>query len=896
MDGGSTVYLLTWPSAVEHGPRAAGGKGYNLGRLHQFGFKGPVGVVIDAAAYWAFFACNDLETELAALAGLSGDDMAGGAAAARLEAFRQRIATGALPPGLTAELAEWVQGNGLQKAGLAVRSSATAEDSAAASFAGIHCSFLNVVGAAALADAVKGCYASLWTPVAVAYRRRMGYADADVGCAVVLQQLVQALAAGVVFSADPRTGRRDRVVINAAYGLGESVVQGNAEVDEFVLHVTNYSMVRLVGGRIGLKHQAIRPAPGGGTRVEELGIGGSGGSASRSEPAITKEQQQRLALVALRIQDALGESTLPQDIEWAYDGFGFTILQSRPITALPEATFPALSGQKTIWSTANLKDALPGVQSPLGWWLNSAWAEVMLRDLFTAAGYELPEGLTWSRLYQGRAFLNLSAVQWAAYDAFGIPPAVTNRALGGHQPEAQLPPPPSWLSLAGRGRVRRLTRFGRRLWRTVRQADGMLKQISEWAQAQSQLPRDVGRLHDLELLRSIWRIEQERRKFLPDQMVFNAGGLWTERLKAFLEPRFPGRGAALTNALLAGGGGITSAEQGWRLAAVARQAAAEPDALAYFGVEPFDPAQWFVALRGTKTRELVRQFLHDFGHRGVYEMEIANPRWAEDPSFLLETLRTYLQGGVPHSEAEAVERRRQAEVEVLQALRWRPAARAFCRFLLQRSREAMRLREAAKSCLVRLIGAMRPWCLELGRRLVARKLLARVDDVFFLTGNDLVALAIQDWDGTGVVPLIAHRRARREALMAETAPEVVFGEVPAPRAALPAAAGEALTGVGVSAGRATGKARLITHPEAGGRLAAGEVLVAPSTDPAWTPLFLRASALVTEVGGYLSHGAIVAREYGIPAVVNVSGVRTALHDGECVTVDGDSGKVYRQDS
>lgn len=887
------MYLLNWPGAVRGGPRAAGGKGYNLGRLQQFGFKVPLGVVIDAAAYWDFLAQNGLNDELAELGELSGDAVAGGAAAARLAEFRRRIEAGVLPEGLEAELAAWLQAHDLHKTGLAVRSSATAEDSDVASFAGIHRSYLNVVGAPALAAAVRGCYASLWTPQAVAYRRRMGFADGEVGCALVVQQLVQALAAGVVFSADPRTGRRDRVVINAAYGLGESVVQGNAEVDEFVLQVTNYSMVKLVGGRLGLKHRAVRPVPGGGTMVEELGVGSTSGLYNRSEPAITKEQQQRLALIALRIQDALGESTVPQDIEWAYDGFGFTILQSRPITALPEATFPALAGQKTIWSTANLKDALPGVQSPLGWWLNSAWAEVMLRDLFTAAGYELPEGLSWSRLYAGRAFLNLSAVQWAAWDAFGIPPRETNRALGGHQPEAELPPAPAWHSPAGRARLRRLTRFGRRLWLTTKHAGESLQRVAAWAQAQSQLPKDVDRLHDLELLRGIWRIEQERRKFLPDQMVFNASGLWSERLKDFLERRFPGRGAALTNALLAGGGGITSAEQGWRLAAIARQAAAEPDAERYFRSDPFDPAQWFTGLRGTKTRELLRQFIHDFGHRGVYEMEIANPRWGEDPTFLVQTLRAYVQDGVPHSEVEAVERRRQAEAEVFAVLRARPLAAALCRYLLRQAREAMRLREAAKSCLVRLIGAMRPWCLELGRRLVARKLLERVDDVFFLTGNDLVALAIQDWDGTGLAPLIAHRRARREALLAEAAPEVIFGDEPAPRAALPAGAGQVLTGVGVSAGRAAGRARLIAHPDAGGRLLAGEVLVAPSTDPAWTPLFLRASALVTEVGGYLSHGAIVAREYGIPAVVNVPGVRSLLQEGEPVTVDGDEGKVYR---
>lgn len=883
------TYLLDWEAAAQAGPTAAGGKGWNLGRLHHFGYRIPRGLVIAAAAYWDFLAANGLTEAVDALAGVAGADVTVPAVAARLDALREAISQGTLPAALTDPLGGWLGEHDLLKSGLAVRSSATAEDGASASFAGIHKSFLNVIGLQQVTEAIKGCYASLWTPVAVAYRRKMGFSDRDVACAVVVQALVQALASGVVFSCDPRTGRRDRVVISAAFGLGESVVQGNVEADEYVLAITNYSMVQLVGGRIGLKHQRVRPTIGnqGGVMVEEIGF------AERSEPAIMKEHQQRLALAALRIQDSLGDAHIPQDIEWAYDGFGFTILQARPVTALPEATFPELAGQPTVWSTANLKDALPGVQTPLGWWLNSAWAQVMLKALFERAGYTLPEGLTWSRLFKGRAYLNLSALQWAAWDAFGIKPAETNRALGGHQEEVQAPAPPPRFSKLWRERNRRLLRFGRILRQVTRNAAETNQRIWKWIDQQA-VPADVGRYHDLELLKRIWKMEQERRVFLPETMVHNAGGLWSERLREFLERRLPGRGAALVNALLAGGGEITSAAHGWRLAAIARQAAAEPSANAYFRSEPFDPSQWFVALKATKTREMLRSFISDYGHRGVYEMEIANPRWREDPSFLLQTVSGHLQGGIPHSEQEATGRRTAAEQELQRALRLHPLASAWARFLLARARTAMRDREAAKSTLVKLIGAMRPWCLELGKRLVKKRLIDDPSDVFFLTGNDLVALAIQDWDGNGARALIEHRRARRAELMAEEAPEVLVRDQAVPRAALPTSPGAALAGVGVSAGRAAGRARLINHPDMGGRLAAGEVLVAPSTDPAWTPLFLRAAALVTEVGGYLSHGAIVAREYGVPAVVNVPGAMSALQDGEQVTVDGDGGQIYRE--
>lgn len=895
-------YLLTFHDAVAAGPARVGGKGWNTGRLAQFGFRIPKGCVIAVDAYWDFLSQNNFEPTLQQLATLQAEDAAGEEAAAQLAAFRERIEAGRLPDGLIEQTYQLLLAEGVAPdAPLAVRSSATAEDSATASFAGIHRSFLNVVDAAGLEQAIKGCYASLWTPTSVAYRRKMGLSDQAVGAALVVQGLIHSIYSGVAFSADPVTGRRDRVVVNASFGLGEAIVSGSVEADEYHIHIDHAGPIKLVGGRIGLKHVAVRPGVDGGTVTEELGY------AERSEPVLAKPQLEELTRVVRRIQDTLGDGYQPQDVEWCHDGFHLVITQARPITALPEATFPELAGQPTIWSNANLKDAMPGMQSPLNWWFNSLTVEVLLRQIFWRGGYEFPEGLNWSRLHTGRVYMNLSALQWAAYDAFGWSPAETNRALGGYQPEIQVPAPaPVWTS-KGLQRFRRLSRMGLVLRRSARNAEATFKRVWDWcAEFESQPFSD--RYHELDFLKRLWAVEKQRREFLPETMIHNVGGLWSARLTQLLEKRLPGRGQALASALLAGSEGITSAEQGYRLVQVARQAESESQAKAYFAAEPFRPTEWKTALRGTATAKALEQFLKDFGHRGVYEMEIMNPRWAEDPSYVLETIRSHLREGLPDHDphAAAREKREKAEAEVKGALGLSPSYPLY-RFLLGKAREAMRLREGAKSALVRLIRPARFAALAIGRRLAAKGILKEPEEVFFLTGDEIASLLAAQWDGSGLQAILAHRLEQRETMQRETPPDVILGDraVVNMRADLRGEGFQrgarteevrvdehgALWGVAVSSGQAGGPARLIRHPAEGTALKRGEVLVAPSTDPAWTPLFLRASAVVMEVGGYLSHGAIVAREYGIPAVVNVAGAMSVFHDGQVLHVDGDSGKV-----
>ncbi len=876
------MYCLSWSDALRSGSAEAGGKGWNLSRLVRYGFPVPEGGVLAARAYHRFLAAPALQDLIAGVAGVDAGHAASAVASRRLRKLQQMIRQTPLPPDVERDLRRFLEAHGLSDRPVAVRSSATAEDSARASFAGIHESVLNVTGPEAIIEAVKRSYASLWSPRAVGYRRKLGLSDDEVAAAVVILAMVPARAAGVGFSCDPRTGRKDRFHIAATLGLGEALVGGRVEPDEFLLDITQYPPV-VVEQRLGRREQITVARPGGGTGLAPAPEEASG------RPVLTDVQLHELAYLVGRVQDALGEMQQPQDVEWAHDGERFWLLQARPVTGLPPATFPEIKNQPTVWSNANLKDVMPGVQSTLGWSFMRSGIEVLLSAPLLAGGYHYPGGLDWVRLFSGRAYFNLAAIQWAMYDAFGIPPAETNRIIGGHQPEIQVPPPtPSdWLR-----RRMAMLRLTVRTVRVMREMEGDFRRLWDWAEKAEQEP--MASWSRARFLEQMLRVKAQMEAFLPRFQLINAaaGGAHQELVRA-LEPAFGGRAGGLANAMLAGLSGVTSAEQGERLIQLGNDALREERARAYFTDPNWDPKAWAERLHGTRFKQAFEAYLRDYGHRAVYELEPLNPRWKEDPTYLLETVRSQVLSGKEIALKDRAEKREAARREVFRRLGFTPRALRVQYFLGLAARAAA-LREMAKSVVVKVAGISRYAALAVGRRMAAEGLLEQPEDVFHLSWIDLEAYLLDRPGTEGFKALVADRKALRERHLQEEPSDVIIGERAAPRAT-PAAVpkGRVLSGLGVATGRAAGPARVIRHPSEGGRLQPGDVLVAPSTDPAWTPLFLRAAAIVMEVGGSLSHGAIVAREYGLPAVVNIPGLLRTVRDGELLTVDGDEGKVYR---
>ncbi|MHC1743324.1 MAG: PEP/pyruvate-binding domain-containing protein [Syntrophobacteraceae bacterium] len=891
MPDDSRRFFLTWDEAFEAGSEVVGGKGWNLGRLYRYGFPVPVGGVLSVEAYRLFVVANGLGEilkrtgEAIAVERIGQPDVED-----VLSRLREQIMRGSIPVPVHDTLERSLERLALGDRPLAVRSSATAEDCPEASFAGIFESFLNLKSSAARGHAIKACYASLWTSKAVAYRRKMNIADERLGFGVIVMAMVSASAAGVAFSCDPRTGRGDDVTINANHGLGESVVGGLVEPDEY--HLDSNPLVPRVRSRyIGRKQGLTVPLEEGGTLFQNRGT-----DAAADSPAgqvLPDAAIVRLALLTLRVYDSLGAGLTHQDVEWAFDGEGFWLTQARPVTALPHYTYPALRHQPEFWSNANYRDAIPMVLSAFSRNLLRNLASQILRAPLRATGYEQMQGIEYTHFFEGRAYLNTSVHQWEYFDALGIPPAEYNALSGGHQPEIDMKSgptcdPPRWRGLFV---VLRKLRFSRALSRAVQGADEEFMKVRR-ALVPWRL-KDLGGLTGRELVGEALELGKLAMDFARIfGLLVSSAGFPLQMMVRILERQFPGRGNALANALLLGQANITSAQHGYDLVSLAELARDDPDTSAYFRTALFRPAEWETALpEGSPFKRRFRLYLAEFGHRGVYEADVSNPRWREDPSYLLHFIRDMMPvAGLEAFKTRQRERAQQARAQIRRHGSW--LTRAGLAWWHKRAVRGAELREMGKSELVRFADACRTFGLEAGRRLERAGLLDQREDIFHCTWHEVASLLLGDWDGQGLNGLIAERKALVGRQKTLSPPDIIVDRSPRFVEQPPRLSGKALIGLGAAAGCASGKARLIRHPHEGTSLLHGEVLVAPSTDPAWTPLFLKASAIVMETGGALSHGAIVAREYGIPAVVNIPGVTQIIRDGMRVTVNGDEGKVY----
>jgi pyruvate,water dikinase len=461
------------------------------------------------------------------------------------------------------------------------------------------------------------------------------------------------------------------------------------------------------------------------------------------------------------------------------------------------------------------------------------------------------------RRFHGHAYFDLTGMQWAFYDAFGVLPSETIEAVGGSQPEIPVPKNP----LGGReGRRRRIARLRliRQLWAHRGKGREALKSALE----------DQRRLRDVnwsqasrdDLMRTFEQIEELQRYRLGLAGLANSGpGLWRLALDTLMKD------ANLIARLQTGAGGVASAETGYRLCDVAQGKAS------------------------------IEEFIEEFGHHAANEAEFLHPRWVEDRTWILEQLEFMRANPQTANLREiAAEGRRSAEAVLKRQFGWRAP---LLLWLVHRYRAAMADREAAKSALICMMLPVRHIVIEIGRRLVAEGKLDAAEQALYFAFSDVTCWLRGYWNGEGARALVTDRIARRESWLAEAAPDLITeepdGRMTAPAPMASAAASGTWSGLGVSPGRVEGVARILRSPGDSGRLQYGEVLVAPSTDPGWTPLLQRAAAIVVETGGFLSHGSIVAREFEIPAVANIPGILDALNDGDRIEVNGSNGMIIR---
>ena len=866
--------ILNWSEAFAAGPEACGGKGWNLARLQRYGFAVPDGFVIHREMYHAVVGNADVMTLINRLREM---DVTRSEAATVLEHIREIITNSTLPPACVEALDRALARHDLNDAPLAVRSSATQEDSANASFAGVHDSVLNVRGRAAIEHAILQCYASLWTPRAVSYRRKMNVDEDAAATAVVVMTLLDATSAGIAFSCDPSSGRTDITVINANYGLGDSVVSGAVEPDCY--HVRSHHC-RLVSKTPGSKEKFTVTNAAGGTRLQP--------APDASDKLVLCDREiEQLARLCQRVFYALGHAEQHQDIEWAYDGETFWLVQARPVTALPRHTCEGLRNQPEFWSNGNFRDGVPMVLPMINVSFMRFHIDHILIAPFQELDFSMPDGLQFMRLFQGRAYCNAALMQWLWFDAIGFPPARVNRNMGGHQGEIIIDQKTEQTLIKRAKRGMRILKCMRLLGRFKKQAAARYAQ--EAAFVDDMLNSDMAAMSDYQLAALYAQVDDRLADFAPTFIMLTATSGAYSTLTDILEKYFPDEAEAVANGLLSGYADLTTANNGYQLFELAECVEHDPAAQAFFRGDPFVADDWIALPDNSLFKKRFQALLAEQGHRAVYELDLRNPRWREDPSYLLGIVKQNIGSEtLPRMRQTQATTARETWAKVRTRVPW-PMRRLIKHFVKEAAQGAAN-KEMAKSVYVRLMWPLRTWALAVGDRLARRGVLPQRDDVFHCADVELVSLLNGEWSGEGLATLLNDRKARHVELEVLTTPDVIVDDEPQYSHPPRQYSGSTLHGMGVAAGCAQGRARKIRSPHQA-TIKTGDVLVAPSTDPAWTPLFLNAAAIVMETGGQLSHGAIVAREYGIPAVVNVPGLFERIEEGDQLVVDGDRGLI-----
>jgi pyruvate,water dikinase len=909
-------------SQAPAGVAEIGGKGHNLSRLLALasassdpsrpGFRVPRFVVVTAGAFDRWVTNGQPWP--------ASEDEA--------ERRRQEVTALALPAELAAALRDALAAQQLSAATVAVRSSAASEDGATASFAGQFETVLGVPAAdeRALADALRAVWASAFLARATAYRAGRVDAGGGVRMAVVIQELVDPEASGVAFSADPVTRDRETAVVSAVYGLGEGLVSGELDADDFRVRFVDGGGP-VVAATIAHKDRALRPAPGGRTREEAVA------AERRDAPALSDAEAVRVAACARALAGTLGA---PQDIEWALlPGAGamreLVVLQTRPITTLdaaapvaatvasPAVPEPSHRGERRLWDNSNIIESYSGVTTPLTFSFARRVYEDVYRQFCGLMGVSdaLLEAnqRTFANmlgLVRGRVYYNL--LNW--YRTLGLLPGFAfNRGfmekMMGVREALEDPPPPA----SAGGRLRDLANLVHMLWRMVGEARRLKREVPAFhARVEATLaPLARTRFETLsedELL-AVYRgleaslLTRWRAPLVNDFFAM----IFFGTLCRLIERWLPGAPPTLANDLLCGEGGIISTEPARHVMALARRVAGTPSLAARFAADT-DAA---TVLRGLGDdpadagfRRELDAYIERFGDRCLEELKLETVTLREDPAFLVQTIRSYAARGTVDPETQREhEKQIRVAAETLVRSRLSGVKRAVFQGVLVRARRRVRDRENLRFERTRVFGMVRRVFLALGGRLAARGRLRTARDVFYLSIDELFA----DGEATGVTldlaQLTAARRVEFEAFARAPAPPDRFetwgtpalafgaeGAATAPVAAAGAAAMRELKGTGCCPGVVRERVRIVRDPrEAHG--VTGRILVAERTDPGWTLLFPAACGLLVQRGSLLSHSAIVAREMGLPCVVGVPGLLDTLRDGELVEMDGATGSIVR---
>ena len=815
MPEGHVLPLDTSDAALD----VVGGKGKSLAAMASAGMSVPKGFYVTTSAYRQYVADGNLQTTILDLAkpSTSGRTLSFDSAAQSIQALFERAP-------LREEVIDQIRQAYASLEGdnpaVAVRSSANAEDLPDMSFASQQDTYLNVRGEDALIETVRNCWASLWTPRAISYRHEMGIKHDEVAMAVVVQIMVPSDVSGILFTANPATGERSEMIINASYGLGEAVVGGHVAADTFIVERGSFSVKDTI---IGAKEQKIVSDGDQGTRLEDIAAD------KRDETSLSESALKELTTIAVRIEEIFGG--LPLDIEWAFHNEQLWLLQARAITNLPP---PPLSDVRwepqepgSFLMRNQVVEFMPGPLSPL------------FEELYIPA---VDEGFALRR---------------------------------------------DWLDGTTDG-LERAANYPRR-WRHDK-LPVYLATIEQWHQL------DIANAEDEKLLDGICKLTRADGHYWEAANSVLALPRWQDQaLQNFLQQHAPDAG--FTSGMLLDASNSKTMQAQMDLWAIARkiQSNASLNELVIR-----TPASRLLSEikshpEGGAVTDALVHYLSQYGH-SIYSLDYAEPTPCQDPTPVLSALKTQVQDRTYNpiaQQAEVDDRRQQALREITQyfkgRLRWQFRWRLFWaqRFYANRD-EGQFYVGAAWPVLQQL-------ALELGERLVSVGTLGRADDVYYLLSTELSQAIDARKKGESVRDLLQktiERKALREAQKRLTPPERIVPPKPDGQAAVPDdKTDNVYQGTAVSPGKITAEISVIQTPADFEQMMPNSILVCPFTTPAWTQLFSHAVGLVTDIGSITSHGSIVAREYGIPAVLGLGDISKRLVSGQVISVDGDAGTV-----
>lgn len=880
-------------AAEETSLDCAGGKGMNLSVLLQAGFPVPAGFIITTLAYDKYVKHNNLSGSILDL--LAAAEMDDTESLDKISSqIRAQFDGGSVPAYLGQRIiSAW---NEMGAIPVAVRSSATAEDLPGISFAGQQDTLLNITNEDDLIAAVVTSWSSLWTARAIAYRTRYGIPQDQVSMAVVIQQMVPSFCSGVMFTANPLNGSRNEMVIDATFGIGEALVSGQVEPDHYVVNTSNNSVLER---QTGSKEVAMYVRESGGFNTLQISAGDEG--------VLTDEQIMELTRLGGEIAEVYG---FPQDIEWAISGGNTFILQSRPITSLYPLPEDAERDQLSVYfSFAAIQGLLdpitPSGQDALGL-LFAGGARMFDLDhdhhsqpIIKCAGERMWMNITQalSNPIGSRIMRNfVTIVDPSIVDVINELLEDDKSEFGKGAPQFSTLRRFLGFMLPFLGRVSGYLRAPEGKAAATRKAS-----LDEIARLKDKYPgTEDATIGSEEILALFQEIRESFIFAVPHIAAPAGGGILPLFLLNKLCRRITGSNQ-LALEITRGLPNNVTTEMDLHLWEVAKAIKSDQNSAEHFFQT--EPGQLVEEFESSKLPEpalsAISGFMEIYGMRGLGEIDLGRKRWREDPTYIFEVLLSYMKIDDASLAPDVIfkEGKRTAEnaIRELQSIARGTFAGGIKSRLIgslaTRVRALAGLRESPKFHIIQVMGVIRQGLLSSGQQLAREGVLADPEDIFYLYYDELVEVVEKeqrDWQ-----ELVKGRKQVYEnEMLRKQIPRLLLSDGRAYYEGISSLQSdeERLVGSPVSPGTVAGKARIVVDPLRAD-LQPGEILVCRGTDPAWTPLFLTAGGLVMEVGGMMTHGAIVAREYGIPAVVGITRATEVLKTGQSIQVNGSNGEI-----